>query len=287
MLTTNLNNILVPIDYSDTSINALDTAIAIAKRQQAQLLLLHVVTINGIIIPTGSAMLDAALIDHVASDQHNLDILGEKIITEHAIDCQTLVVLGAICPAIVEQASKLQADLIIMGSHGASGLREFFIGSNAYAVLKHAPCPVLTVPPYRKWENFKKILFPVRPIADALSKYDLARKIIQHNNAELIVMGLLENKSKYSFDELHEDVTRLVKVLDEDEVNVQTQFYYCDSLAQKIIEKTQAQNVDLVIITATLDYKIQDFFVGPFAEQVVNHAKVPVLYIRPSPQLAN
>ncbi|GAB4015380.1 hypothetical protein GCM10028808_40510 [Spirosoma migulaei] len=287
MLNANLQNILVPIDYSDASINALDTAIAMAKRQQAQLQLLHIVSINGIMGSTGSAMLDVAFGDHVASNQQSLDMLAQNVRDEHAIECKAVVVLGAVYPSIVDEATKLQADLIVMGKHGASGLREFFIGSTAYAVLKHAPCPVLTIPHYRKWESFKKILFPIRPVADALSKYDLARQLILKNNAELIVMGLIEYKEKYSPDALQEDAARLVKVLDEDEVKVQMHYYYCDSMAQKIVEKTRTRNVDLVIITATLDYKIQDFFVGPFAQQVVNHAKVPVLSIRQSPQLAN
>lgn len=178
MLNSNLHTILVPIDYSNISINALDTAIAMAKRQQAQLTLLHVVSINRVMVPTGSAMLDVALGDHIASNQHSLDTLAQNVQDEHSIECKALVVLGAVCPSIVNEAAKLQADLIVMGTHGASGLWEFFIGSNAYAVLKHAPCPVLTVPPYRKWESFKKILFPIRPVADAISKYDLARQVI-------------------------------------------------------------------------------------------------------------
>lgn len=100
-------------------------------------------------------------------------------------------------------------------------------------------------------------------------------------------MGLLEYKGKYSPDALQEDAARLVNVLDNDEIKGQMHYYYCDSMAQKIVEKTRTPNVDLVIITATLDYTNQDFFIGPFAQQVVNHAKVPVLSIRPSPQLIN
>jgi len=285
---TALNIILVPIDFSENSLNALDTAIAIAKRQKARLILLHVFSTNpSIVYPQLGIATDFIYAKFSESPEKELQILAEKIKEGHSLECQAVVVPGAVCPVITEQASTLKADLIVMGTHGVSGLREFFMGSCAYAVLKNAPCPVLTIPAYHKWEHFKKILFPVRAMANAIEKYQVARSIIQKNKAELIVMGLLEIDSPVTFDSLNEDAIKLVEILKEDKVKLDTKFYYCDSFAQKILDKAKALKVDLVIVTANLDYKIQDFFIGPFAQQIVNHAKVPVLSIRPTPQQAS
>lgn len=278
------NKILVPIDFCDTSLNALDTAIAIAKRQKSRLFLLHVFSKTlDIAYPEGIVGVDFTYHDVRDTNKEKIRLLAEEITNKHGVECQDLFVSGAVCPMIVEKARQTHSNLIVMGTHGASGLREFFIGSNAYAVLKHAPCPVLTVPPHHKWENFRKILFPVRPIANALEKYEVARSIIRKNDAELIVMGLLEIDSPYTFDSLNEEASKLIKVLEDDKVKIDPKFYHCDSFAQKILDKAQALKVDLIIITATLDYKIQDFFIGPFVQQVVNHAHMPVLSIRPAP----
>lgn len=278
-----LNTILVPIDFSETSLNALDTAIAIARRQEAHLILLHVYsTTVGVAYPEGGVVVDFDFYEIKDARTNNINALAKKISTEQAIDCQGFVVLGAVCPAIIKEASQINADLIVMGTHGASGLREFFIRTNAYTVLRNAPCPVLTVPPHHKWENFKKILFPVRPIANALEKYCVARNIIRINGSELIVMSLLEKGSNYTFDTLYETSTNLVNKIREDNCSIVTTFFHCDSFAQKILDQIKGFKADLVIITATLDYRIQDFFIGPFAQQVVNHAQVPVLSIRPA-----
>lgn len=281
MQPSNPYKILVPIDFSETSLNALHTAIEMAKRQEATLFLIHVVsTTTGIAFPEGVAVVDMAYYDLIESNKKNIEQLSATITSEHGIDCQSRVISGAVCPTVVEEASRLRVDLIVMGTHGVSGLREFFIGSNAYAIIKLAQCPVLTIPPHKKWERFKKILFPVRPATNALAKYEYARQIIHQSNAKLIVMGLLEYESKQDFETFSEDTKGLVKALEKDEIQIETQFFFCESFAQKILEKAEVLKVDLVIITATLDYKIQDFFVGPFAQQVVNHANVPILSIR-------
>jgi nucleotide-binding universal stress UspA family protein len=284
MQDTTLDIILVPIDFSENSLNALDTAIAIAKRHKAQLLLLHVFSTNpSIVYPALGLATDFVYAGLSASPEKELQNLADTIKKKHSVECRSFIVSGAICPVITEQASTLKADLIVMGTHGISGLREFFMGSCAYAVLKNAPCPVLTIPAHHKWEHFKKILFPVRAMANAIEKYQVARSIIQKNKAELIVMGLLEIDSPTTFDSLNEDAIKLVEILKKDKVKLDTTFHYCDSFAQKILDKAKALKVDLVIVTANLDYKIQDFFIGPFAQQIVNHAKVPVLSIRPTP----
>lgn len=288
MQNTTLDTILVPVDFSDNSLNALDTAIAIAKRQKARLLLLHVFsTTPSIIYPQLGLATDFVYAKFSKFPEKELQMLAEKIKKEYAVECQSYVVSGAICPVITEQAITLKADLIVMGTHGISGFRAFFMGSCAYAVLKNAPCPVLTIPAHHKWEHFKKILFPVRAMANAIEKYQVARSIIRKNKAELIVMGLIEIDSPTTFDSLNEDAIKLIEILKEDNVKLDTKFHYCDSFAQKILDKAKALKVDLVIVTANLDYKIQDFFIGPFAQQIVNHAKVPVLSIRLAPHRAS
>ncbi|MEZ4905923.1 MAG: universal stress protein [Spirosomataceae bacterium] len=185
--------------------NALDTAIEMAKNQQALYSLFVVSTTTGIAFPEGVAVVDMAYYDLQNQPRKTL-------IHSQPTSSKSMVLIvslwwfqGRYVRAVVEEANNHKIDLIVMGTHGVSGLREFFIGSNAYAVIKLAECPVLTIPPHKKWEGFKKILFPVRPVASALSKYEYARKIIQKSNAELIVMGLLEYDSKHNFETLTED----------------------------------------------------------------------------------
>jgi hypothetical protein len=79
---------------------------------------------------------------------------------------------------IVKTAWKIKIDLVIMGTQGVSGFRDFFIGSTSYYVIKRASCPVLCIPEGKKWFEFNKILFPVRPSLFSFKLYKVVDDII-------------------------------------------------------------------------------------------------------------
>lgn len=281
-----ISHILIPTDFSPASINAIDTAIALAKRQNAAITLLHVVN-EGLLsyghfdtIPITTPVLQTMRDD--SGDM--LDQLVAKFVEQHGIEIKGETVSGLVSSAICKAAEKFGADLIVMGTHGATGFREFFIGTNAYAVVKHAPCPVLTVPPHQQWNVFSKILFPVRNNTNALGKYSFLRKIIRHNKAVLHFLGLPDADRPDDSDWLEKNIQPLTRELLEDEVTSVTQILNSsDRAAADVLEIADSQDIDLIAITANIDRDIRDFFIGPYSQQIVNHAKVPVLSIRPTP----
>jgi len=278
-----LHKILVPIDFSVTSRNALRTAIAMAVRHQAELILVHIVNTEMVyVLPEGSIIMDTGIDASVRTALLQLDDMARRIRQQHNLTCTYEVKPGSVTFAVVETAKKRGVDLIVMGAYETSRLRAFFIGSTTFSILKNAPCPVLTIPSHKKWLHFKSVLFPVRPVVNTLEKYDFARKIIQKNSAELIVMGVLERLSPHNFEDINQEASQLINKLKKDGVQLRTEFYFCDSLAEIILEKAHLLDVDLLIITASIDYQVKDFFIGPFAQQIINQAKVPVLSIRPS-----
>ncbi len=281
MDTLAVQKILVPIDFSDASMNALHTAIKMAKRQHAQLILLHVININPLLdIDDDKMTNDLNLQNHVDSHHNNLRKLADKTTNEEFIDCRACIRTGQVHAEIVRASIDFYADIIIMGKQGVSGISEFLIGSNTFNVLKNAFCPVLTIPAHQKFEDFKTVVYPIRPVTGAIEKYDLARNIIRENNADLVVIGLLENTDKKSFETLNTETAQLNKKLKEDKMEAQTYFYFCNSIAEKVLEKTSEFMADLLIIPATIDRQIQDYVIGPFAKQIIHYAKVPVLSIR-------
>ncbi|AEI49921.1 universal stress protein [Runella slithyformis] len=283
MNTSALQTLLVPIDFGEASLNALQTAVAMAGRHRAKLLLVHVVTTDSVIVfPEGGMIMDTGLDASVKSAVLKLEELVAQLLMQHPLSCTYDVMTGSVTGAIVEIAIRKHADLIVIGSYGTSELRAFLIGSNVFSILKNAPCPVLTVPPHRQWLQFKNILFPVRPVVNALEKYGFARKIIERNQARLIVLGVLERLDNHSFEELNLEASNLIQQLEKDGVQLRAEFHFCDSPAETIVEKAHELQVDLLVVTGSLEYQLKEFFIGPFAQQVINHANVPVLFIRPS-----
>jgi len=280
MIEFNINRILVPVDFSPASLNALDTAVVIAKRHDAAILLLNVVETGGLSAIQADNSEEAG-IAMIHQSKQELLALQHSIIERFLVSCEVIVTTGIISAAIVKICASHQADMIVMGTHGSLGYRESFIGLNAFNVVKRADCPVLTIPPQKKWNSFKKILFPVRPIPSALEKYDFVRKIIRKNDATLKVLGLAEDYDK-DVDFLKELASQLNERLRDDEVESSTYFKVGKNMAEEVLKIAALMEADLIVITATIDSSIEEVFVSPYTQHVINHSHFPVLSVKPS-----
>ncbi len=277
-----INKVLVPIDFSPVSLNALETAIAICKRQLATLTLIHVVENTYVLFPPEAGGATGAILpDLVKNANENLTELAKKIRTHHDLVINHIVQSGNPADEICRWALHKNSNLIVMGTHGASGLREFFLGSNAYRVVKNSPCPVMTMPGDNKWIDFKKILFPVRMVPNALDKYDVIRPIIQKNGSSMTIAGIVKKDDSTGFIEMKALVETVQSKMTEDDVICQSEVHYCENVAKQVLTISETEKPDLIVITATLDSSLKDFFLGPYTQDIVNHAHYPVLSIRP------
>lgn len=139
---TNIQNILCPIDFSPPSQKALDYATFLAKQFQANLQLLHVIE------PLVSSMLMGHALQMAAQVEAELEEQAKKELSKIAQNLNytklsTKTLRGNTFAEILEEAQN--ADLIVLGTHGRSGLSHLLLGSVAERVVRKAPCPVLTV----------------------------------------------------------------------------------------------------------------------------------------------
>jgi universal stress protein A len=140
-----LKRILVPIDFSDCSKKALQYALPLAKEHQAALTLLYVVP------PPAYGTGEYGGIDYVQLEA-SLTQGGEKELAKLAVDevrgevsTDTLVRVGSPAREIVDAARRVPADLIVISTHGRTGLKHVLLGSVAEHVVQRAPCPVFVV----------------------------------------------------------------------------------------------------------------------------------------------
>ena len=142
---TMFHKILVPIDFSDHSKAALESAIQLAKTFGAELCLLHCYAINpGGVSPYGVSLPPTYFDEIRDAARQKLDRWLEKV-TAEGIKARPL--LSSVCPSeeIPLMAEELGSDLIVMGTRGLSGFKHLMLGSVAERTLRAAPCPVLTV----------------------------------------------------------------------------------------------------------------------------------------------
>ena len=136
-----LKTILVPTDFSDCSKQALDSAVPFARLFGARLELVFVVAPYYGFEPNG---FDAYPAQETELARRVLNELARDVVVA-GVGCKVQVRCGRVITEIVAAAHELSADLIIIATHGHTGWRRAAFGSIAEGVVRHAPCPVLTV----------------------------------------------------------------------------------------------------------------------------------------------
>ena len=137
--------ILCPVDYSDCSAKALRYAAGLALKDSGKLYLMHV--IDKRVYDYGGPVYEAQLSPDAEVIEHLKEKLGESVPKEIRgdIDVETIVTVGVPAQEIVNAADDKEVDVIVMGTHGRTGIAHVVMGSVAENVVRKALCPVLTV----------------------------------------------------------------------------------------------------------------------------------------------
>ncbi len=154
-----IKKVLVPVDFSDYSKSALNYAVDFAKHFNAQLFLIYVV--EPVIYPPDFSMGQIAVpsidLDMDKRAKEELENLVQKQIPKE-LTTKTIVKTGKPFVEIIDTASEINADIIIIATHGHSGVEHILFGSTAEKIVRKAPCPVLTLREPLKGFNYKEAM---------------------------------------------------------------------------------------------------------------------------------
>jgi len=147
-MTLNVSRILCPTDFSGPSTEALELAIEFARRFDAELVLFHAHEMPAYVFPD-SVMPAAPTVLQQLEEVADAELRRSAArVRECGVPVRIASAMGAQDLEICRYAEEMHADLIIMGTHGRTGLRHALLGSIAEKVVRRAPCPVLTVRPH-------------------------------------------------------------------------------------------------------------------------------------------
>jgi len=281
-MNTTIKHILVPVDFSHTSEFAANFASAMAKLFHAKLSLIHIVAYNEFIYP---GLSEANIVMPLQSDieeasKKKLQHLHLHIKNNYGIDAHIKNTVGNIETEITDYAKEQNADLIIMGTHGKSGYKEVFLGSNAQRVVTVSDVPVLTINKERNIAGFSKVLLPIDDSQHSRQKVNIALDIAQKYNAQVHILGILDSEDET---EKNKFLIKLKSV--EDAVRAKGLQYHStmkqgESLSKMALEYAEENKCDLIVINTGHESKITGMFLGAFAQQIVNHSKIPVLSVK-------
>lgn len=274
-------NILVPIDFSENAMLALDHAVYLGKHLNAPLTLLHIHETQNL-----SSTIRKLLFSH-PSDEVVLDkTVTEKLeevaegVRKHAnISVATATAKGRISRKILDHIENSETDLVVMGTHGASGMENFLAGSNTFNVISNAKCPVISVTSSSGSKGIKDIVLPLDLTKETRQKVDEACVFARKFGSTIHICGVTasdDEKNHFYIGKVMEQVDKYVK---EEGIPTTNNFFYGENITTITIDYAKSIDADLIVIMNEQEVNPTGFFVGPYAQQMINHSPVPVMTI--------
>lgn len=304
-----IRNILVPIDFSTMSIQAIETAKRLARRFGGSVHLVHVYQFD---YPTGFMAPGIwSTQPSIAAQEQHTQVLTKNVgalAREHSLSSENCH-LSRGAPSfdeICRIAQKISADLIVMPTHGYTGLRHVFLGSTAERVVQHSPCPVFVVRPRkRKSETGRTssahtILVPVDFSNSSREGLRYAIRFANEFGARIILLhatylGYIyssEATAIYDIPALQKaarknaerQMRELVRTANFGAVKFE-RIFTKGSPVLDICAFAKDRDVDLIITSTHGLTSLKHVLIGSIAEQVVRHAPCSVLVVPSHPQI--
>jgi nucleotide-binding universal stress UspA family protein len=278
-----IKKILIPIDFSETSMLAIEHAGFTAQLFKAELVLLHVVEKHweqfSIVAPELRVSPPSDLMNAI---EKKLGEVATNIRSKYGVKSTSVSSTGNIFNEILSVSKEHNVDLVVMGTHGTSGVVEFFIGSNTFKMVTQSECPVVSVQAHSKKIGFKEILLPIDDSAHSRQKVNHAIVLAKHFASKIHILGLADSddeterkKFEIKLDQIEEYIKKCDLPYSRKTVDGKNQ-------AKTTYDYAKAINADLIVIMTDQDENITGRLMGTYAQQIINHSKIPVMSIQPT-----
>ena len=272
-----MKNLLVAIDFSKNAIHALEYALTYADRFGANVSMIWVDNSVGpdlmMELPDGES-------------RHESKTLFKEIIEKYKRKnkkCKLDYKLsrGKVFEEISKYAAKIKADLIFTGTHGVSGFEQYWIGSNAYRIVTHAPCPVITLRQnFDFGKEIKKILMPIDSTVQSSSKVFTTAAIADVFGAEVQILAVHTSNLGSLKRVVEKNLTTASNYLKKSNIQYEISDISTKNITQDTINFAVNNKIDLIAIMTEQETTQANVFLGTFARQLVNNCPIPVLSVR-------
>ena len=290
-------NILVPIDFSEFSSNVLNYAIGLAEKFHSNLILLHAVVLFEDDVNEEQRLQEYE--EWVRKREKNINAhmkKNELRVNQKGISVDSVVLRSiSAADAFLEYLNDHSCDLIIMGTHGRTGLKHIFLGSVAEKIVRLSPIPVLSV--HRSVQDFRieNIIAPIDFSIYSKNAADYAISIAENFKAQVNFIHVIEKEIHPSFyasgvesifqidTGLQDRVIQNMQGFLEEQLNsdIKPRFMVKEGRAHReIVEYAKEEKADLIVISTHGLTGLEYLLLGSTTEKVVRWASCPVLTLK-------
>lgn len=273
-----MKKILVPTDFSEQADYALEAASQLARKYDSEIYLLHLLELPEQLIDlnptsTGSNQVPEAIFFMRKAHEKFEKVKQKEIL--NGIPVYETVIFKETFNGILEVGKKNDCDLIVMGSHGASGLKEVFIGSNTEKVVRNSDIPVLVIKEKTDILNTNDLVFASDFVPNVKNSFVEATKFAEKIGAKIHLVYINTANKFKTTEQLEKKMNKFLEGVDFKDYTLNV--YNAESIEKGILKFSAKMNADLIGISTHGRKGLAHFLNGSISEDLVNHAKTPVI----------
>ena len=269
-----MKSIIVPVDFSEQSEIALKVATRIAKKNSAELVVLHMLELATGIMSNTEYIPQVHIVHLVKVTEQRFEKFLDKPYLKD-VNITPVVKHYKVFSEVDEVAQKHEADLIVMGSHGTDGLEELFIGSNTERVVRSSEIPVLVVK--GEVDSFKaeRFVFACDFKEESVPAAQKAVEFAKLLGAELQMVYI--NTPADAFLSTEDTYKRISKFLNIARLGLEVAIYNDYNVERGVLNYAESNGADLIGIPTHGRQGLSHFFMGSIGEDIANHSTIPVV----------
>jgi nucleotide-binding universal stress UspA family protein len=273
-----MNPIVVAVDFSKTSIHALEYAIPLANKLKSDIVMVWVdklASTEGIYTNESNDNRNEAKkrFDELVRNYNNE--ISKEIKLEYKLR------KGKIYHELDGLARTIGAMMIVTGAHGISGFEEYWIGSNAFKIVTYATCPVITVRhDFPVGQNLDRILVPIDSSAETLQKLPFVATLGELFGSEVHLVATHYSELKSIQRIAGSLADQAAKYLEKKNIKLKRDKIVSNDISKMTIDYALNIGADLISIM-TEQATPANILLGPHAQQLVNQSPIPIISIHP------
>ena len=274
--------ILFPTDFSENAVHASEYAGMLAEKFNANVFILNCYSTPVVSEYQVSYDIDNFVLHTKKMLEENLDIFKQQLITnsnlsEDRISC--IIEYGFVTDSILETAKNINADMIVMGTKGASNVLDKWIGTTAQAVMKQAQCPVWVIPEKPNFNYPQKFLYAADLLEDEISA---SQKLIDFVKPLQANCKIIHIDDKFEINPINEIGEKINDLKDEfkDDDNVFVRNIKRDDVVEGLETYIQTYKPDVLALAVHEKSFFNSIFQQSITNHFVYHADLPMLLFR-------
>lgn len=274
-----IRNVIVGIDFSEGSLNAMQHAISIASKYNAKLTLLYVLTPEAKTLVGTDEVNKSNIVSYVEKKLKKLVLDCKKMLPQSSVEHK--IRMGKVSKEMNAEAAEQGNALIVVGTHGCSGFEEIFMGSSAFRIISASKYPVLSV---RSNVDIRRdltnILIVIDDSMETLQKLKYAASMAKAFQAKVHIMGMYSTR----YPDIQQKIDAFIKqaeiYLVKANVRLDSVLIKKNKKVDTVLEYAKKKDVNLIIVMKEIELAGEMVFImAPFSERIVNRSPIPILTV--------